>query len=180
MVNGDAKHQQILLDPKLDHLGWTPKALDRILNLGTRLPLEEASEVVRNFGLAVSSSQLDRLLRSYAQSCQATVFNYLTAVAQQVLEQPQPAAVAASLGRSEQPHNHTHPSDRTRVTSWQLDGVRVLGQPQVGSCPGLEIKTAVLYPQNAPSERWMLSERCIIDEFLLLLVGFLQEADVRT
>ena len=60
----------------------------------------------------------------------------------------------------------------------QMDGVYVLGQPEQGLCPGLELKTAVLYPQAAPSQRWMLAERCSAEAFLALLAGLLNQAGV--
>ncbi len=60
----------------------------------------------------------------------------------------------------------------------QMDGVYVLGQPEQGLCPGLELKTAVLYPQAAPSQRWMLAERCCAEDFVTLVAGLLNEAGV--
>ena len=60
----------------------------------------------------------------------------------------------------------------------QMDGVYVLGQPEQGLCPGLELKTAVLYPQAAPSQRWMLAERCSAEALLALVAGLLNQAGV--
>ena len=62
----------------------------------------------------------------------------------------------------------------------QLDGVRVLGQPKAGECPGMELKSAVLYPQNSPSDRWMLADRCSSQELLPQLAGLLNQAGVRS
>ena len=73
-------------------------------------------------------------------------------------------------------------SDRRRqgrVMVLQLDGVYVLGQPEDGCCPGLEIKSAVLYPQASPSERWLLADRCPAEDFLPLLWGLLSQAKVQ-
>ena len=61
----------------------------------------------------------------------------------------------------------------------QLDGVYVLGQAQDGNCPGLEIKSAVLYPQNSPQNRWMLADRCSAEDFLGLVAGLLEKAAVQ-
>ena len=58
----------------------------------------------------------------------------------------------------------------------QMDGVYVLGRPEAGSCPGLELKSAVLYPQNSPGDRWMLADKCTAEAFLPLLTGLLREA----
>lgn len=60
----------------------------------------------------------------------------------------------------------------------QLDGVFALGRPEAGLCPGLELKTAVVYPQVKPSQRWMLAERWCAEDFLALLAGLLKQANV--
>ena len=65
-----------------------------------------------------------------------------------------------------------------RTMVLQIDGVYVLEQAQEGICAGLELKTAVLYALNSPSQRWMLSDRCSSDAFLMQLSGLLQEAKV--
>ena len=65
-----------------------------------------------------------------------------------------------------------------RVMVLQMDGVYVLGQPELGVCPGLELKTAVLYPQSSPSDRWMIADRCSAEDFLALLSGLLKRAGV--
>lgn len=66
-----------------------------------------------------------------------------------------------------------------RIMVLQLDGVYVLGRPEAGRCPGLELKSAVLYSQNSPSQRWMLASRCSADDFLPLLSGLLEQAQLR-
>ncbi len=40
------------------------------------------------------------------------------------------------------------------------------------------LKTAVLYPQDAPSQRFMLADRCSAEDFLPLLLGLLERAGV--
>lgn len=42
----------------------------------------------------------------------------------------------------------------------------------------MELKTAVLYPQANPSQRWMLAERCSAEDCLTLLAGLLKQANV--
>ncbi|HEV2125402.1 MAG TPA: hypothetical protein VGW38_21850 [Chloroflexota bacterium] len=56
---GEQRH--IYLDASLDESGWSPEALVRIVDLGTRLPYEEASLVASRFGLEPSRSLLNAL-----------------------------------------------------------------------------------------------------------------------
>jgi hypothetical protein len=53
----------------------------------------------------------------------------------------------------------------------QTDGDFVLKRPEQGRCEGMEIKSAVLYPQASPDDRMMLAEGCDAQEFLPLLTG---------
>jgi hypothetical protein len=53
----------------------------------------------------------------------------------------------------------------------QTDGVFVLKRPEHGQCEGMEIKSAVLYPQQAPQDRVMLADGCAAQDFLPLLSG---------
>lgn len=46
----------MLLDKSLDHSGWTPAALERLIDLSACLPFEEAVHVAASFGLRISSS----------------------------------------------------------------------------------------------------------------------------
>ena len=155
LVDKEGKAKQIICDKRLDHSGWTPKALACLTDLATRVPLEEGAYIARNFGLKISSSELDRLQRPYAEACRAEVASKLSSC-------PEPEF----LWR------------QGRVMVLQMDGVYVLGQPEQGLCPGLELKTAVLYPQAAPSQRWMLAERCSAEAFLALVAGLLNQAGV--
>lgn len=164
LVNKESKAKQIIKDKRLDHSGWTPKALECLVDLVARLPLEEATVVARNFGLNISSSCLDRLSHPYREACQ-------TEVKEQLLQ-----AHEQRLANDYDYYLSTQIEKRTMVL--QVDGVYVLGQPEKGVCVGLELKTAVLYPLNSPSQRWMLADRCSSDEFLKQLSGLLQKANV--
>lgn len=150
------KRRQVYIDACLDESGWSPEALERLLELSSRLPYEEASHLSKRFGLAISSSSLEVLTRPYARSSQ-----------QAVRERLVPAPLVAE--RSTQPG---------RLMVLQIDGVYVLGRPQEGGCPGLEIQSAVLYPQNRPGERWMLADKCSAEAFLPLLAGLLEQASI--
>lgn len=132
------KQTQVPLDASLDASGWTPEALERLLDLSVRLPFEEAAIVARSFGLKISSSELERLSRAYGDASRTTVQDALHAAAEADTE--------------------TRPTRPGRVMVLQSDGVYALGRPEDGACPGIEVKSCVLYPQNAPKERWMLAD----------------------
>lgn len=127
-----------------------------------RVPLEESAQIASNFGLSISSSELDRLQRPYAEACQTEVTNKLL------------SGLEAEPAFSNQLTAQHSP----RVMVLQIDGVYVLGQPEQGVCPGLELKTAILYPQDAPSQRFMVADRCSAEDFLPLLLGLLERAGV--
>ena len=50
------RHTQVFADASLDHSGWTPAPLARLLDLASRLPFEEAAWVATQFGLELSGS----------------------------------------------------------------------------------------------------------------------------
>ena len=162
LVDKRGQAKQIICDKRLDHSGWTPKALNCLTDLVARVPLEESAQIAGNFGLKISSSELDRLQRPYAEACQSEVTTKLLTCLE-----TEPVFSA---------HLPTQRSGRVMVL--QIDGVYVLGQPEQGVCPGLELKTAVLYPQDAPSQRFMLADRCSAEDFLPLLPGLLERASV--
>lgn len=153
----DGRQYQLPLDASLDGSGWSPEALERLLDLTTRLPFEEAELVARKFDLMVSDSELERLARPYGDTCRAALGKLLLEAEPEV----------------------SHPATRAgRVMVLQVDGVYVLGRPEAGSCGGIEIKSAVLYPQNSPKERWMIAAEVNAGEFLAQVGGLLNQAGV--
>ncbi len=157
----------MLCDRSLDHSGWTPATLQLLCDLAARLPFEEAALVANRFGLAISKSELERLLSPVAQSCRALVYDTLAQAAEQV---DAPAADPAQQARAT-----SHPS-RTLVL--QVDGVRVLEKACEGGCGGIEVKTVVLYPQAAPSERLVLADIRSPEALDGAIQGLLQRAGV--
>lgn len=155
LVNKAGKAKQIIRDKRLDHSGWTPKALACLTDLVARVPLEESAQIAGNFGLKLSSSELDRLQRPYSGACRVEVARKLLSL-----------------------ETEASPLAKGRRMVLQVDGVYVLGQPEGGTCPGLELKTAVLYPQDAPTQRFMLADRVSADDFLPLLAGLLKRANL--
>lgn len=151
-------HSHAPLDPSLDSSGWTPLALGRLLDLAVRLPFEEAAEVAVDFGLEISPAGLARLSEPYAETCRVEARSELEA---RSLEPLKPA-----LGEE-------------RVVVLQADGVIVLGRPEAGRCPGVEVKSLVVYPQASPSERAMAAEVTSSEALLPLASGLLRAAEVR-
>lgn len=152
------ERKQVYYDACLDESGWSSEALERLLELSSRLPYEEASYLAGRFGLAISGSTLERLTSPYALHCEQAICERL------------------SQARAHPVQHNAQAQGRVMVL--QVDGVYVLGRPEAGTCPGLEIKSAVLYPQSSPGERWMLATRCSAEDFLPLLDGLLREAGI--
>lgn len=191
------KRRQVYADACLDESGWSPEALNRLLELSSRLSYEEASHVARRFGLTISGSSLELLTSPYAQHCEQAVAELLTLGSSK--DSPDTAhRDTASHHLSQDPPNHqpslqqpqthqlspSHPTTSSptaastaqagRIMVLQLDGVYVLGRPVAGSCPGLELKSVVFYPQNSPRQRAMLASRCSAEDLLPLLSGLLE------
>jgi hypothetical protein len=156
LISGEGKQASMLLDGGLDHSGWTPQTLQVLSDLAARLPFEEAALVAANFGVDISKSELERLLSPLAEACREAVC--------ETLEQLPEAPLAPLL--------------RSRLFVLQADGVRVLEKPQGGSCGGIEIKSVVLYPQEAPSERLVMADIRSKEELTPAIKGLLQLAGV--
>jgi hypothetical protein len=150
------KGAQMLMDASLDHSGWTPGALARLLDLSARLPFEEASQVAIGFGLKISSSELERLSHPYRQACRKEVKRCL----------------------QEQVQEELAPGGKGKIQVLQCDGVYALGRAANGSCEVIEIKSVVVYPQASPSQRTMLAEVMEASELLGLVDGLLRSAGI--
>lgn len=126
-------HCRVLRDASLDSSGYSPKALEVLLSFIGQLPFEIASALLSKLGLRFGAAELARVSEPYAQACCHEVDEQLRAAATAPLSQGQ-----------------------GRVMVLQADGVMVLGRAEQGHCPGMEIQSAVLYPQASPSERSMI------------------------
>lgn len=155
---------QVPLHADVDASGWAPDVLRRLLDLVVRLPFAEASLVALHLGVKVSASELERLYRPYASTLRRMVSTELLN-AKSRSEHPE----VQSAGQAATP---------ARLMVLQTDGVYVLGRPEAGRCPGLELKTAVLYNQNSPANRWMIADRVTSSELLPRLAGLLHLAGV--
>jgi len=148
----------MFVDASLDESGWSPWALEQLLYLVVHHPFEEASVLAARFGLSLSSSELERLSKPYLQCCQQTLQSTLTQEKGDTLQAP-----SMQKARKEQ--------GTRRMMVLQTDGVFVLKRPEHGHCEGMEIKSAVLYPQQSPQDRVMLADGCDAQNFLPLLAG---------
>lgn len=158
-------HFQLALDASVDSSGWTPLALEQLIDLTARLPFIEASELALRWGVRVGHAELERLTSPIAATLQTSVETKLRAMALQPLAlvvQPQP------------PTNFSG-----RVVTIEIDGVIVLGQPELGSCVGIEVKSVVIAPYAAPSQRTMLAGVYQPAQLEALLSGLLRAAGVR-
>ena len=152
----DGTHFQRFLDPSLDSSGWTSLGLDLMLDLTARMPFAEASEVANRWGVKVGHAELERLTAPIATALQMAVNTRLKRL---------------SLKRLEQ--------GSSRVITIQIDGVYVLEQPEAGFCAGIELKSILIAPNNAPRERTMLAGVYKPFELEELISGLLRVAGVR-
>jgi hypothetical protein len=171
----------MFVDASLDQSGWSPWALAQLLHLVIHYSFEEASDLAASFGLAISSSELERLSKPYLYTCQHTLHSTLTQE-KPVSSQPHPASLDSApidsapidSARLDSARLAQQPERSGRMMVLQTDGVFVLKRPENGHCEGMEMKSAVLYPQNAPQDRVMLAEGCSASEFLPMLSGLTQ------
>ena len=156
----NGNHESVFLDSTLDRSGWTPASLDFLGELVTQLPAETASDLAQKAGMNVSRAELDRLIRALGNACSEEHRSALVKLSHAPLEPAQPES-----------------SERVMVL--QMDGCFVLGQAKDGKCPGVEIKTACVYPQNAPRERTLYSTVESAEDFCDPVAGLLRQAGVR-
>jgi hypothetical protein len=156
---GTAKQGSTPVDASLDSSDWTPWALERLLDLAHRLPFEEAAIVAGGFGLPVTSAELERLTHAYSQTLEESVMESLVKKSEMPLEKDFEKA--------------------PRIMALELDGVRVQGQPVEGVCEGVELKTALVYSVNRPSERTRVAGVIKAKDFVNIVAGLLRQAGVR-
>ncbi len=159
LIRKDDRAQfQVPVDASLDASGWLPDVLDALLDLSARVPFAEAETIARKFGRHISSSELERLVKPYGVACSEQVREVLLEAGELVVE--------AEPGRA------------GRVMVAQTDGVVVLGRPEEGNCPGMEIKSVMLYPQSSPGKRHMFAGDLHPSELQPMMRGLLNKAGV--
>lgn len=146
-------------DDEIDSSGWLPQGLEFLLAMTTELPAGVAEGLCRQAGFNVSRAELERLVSDFGK----VALKDRRALLEEQTFKPLKKA--------------TTPSGRVMVA--QLDGCIVLGRPEDGQCPGVEVKSMVVYPEQAPQERVMHSDVCTAEEFRPACAGLLREAGVR-
>lgn len=146
-----------------DESGMSPWVLKRTIDVGSRLAYQETSDVLLGFGIDVGDTKVNNVCHDYNVACQTLVEEKLDSAAFDYLPTESTALQAAE--------------GKTWVL--EIDGVIVLKRPKEGQCEGLEIKDAVLYPVNAPSQRYMYSSTCKAELFVNRLSGLLRCAGVK-
>lgn len=139
--------------PGLDGSGWSPKALQRILDLCVRLPYREAQAALELQGLELLPSHCERLTQSYGACAQARMEQRLSELSEQ------------SLSRS---------SGQVMVV--QADGVYVIekNKPIKGQCEGREVKQILVYPLVAPQSRCSIASAAPVAAFAPLAHGLVR------
>lgn len=153
------EYRSVFQDADLDDSGWLPEALEFLLLMATELPPEVAAPLCQKAGYQVSRADLDRLLRTFGHSAQEARHQQL-------------------CGQTFEPlaELKDHPK---RVMVAQLDGCYVLGQPENGHCPGIEVKAMMVYPEQAPQQRVIHADVRPVAEFQPACAGLLREAGLR-
>lgn len=153
-----------LKDPSLDHSGFSPAALERVIHLCAHQTFEEASQTLNLFTWQVNDALLERIVNGFASEALAQVRSILEFQGFEPLE---------PLKTEQTP----------RITVLEADGVFVLGRAEDQSelgCPGREIKMALVHSSGTSTNRFMVADHCEIDDFEPLVHGLLRQAGHRT
>ncbi len=128
--------------------------------MATELPAGVAEALCQKAGFNVSRADLERLVRAFGAT---TLKERQISLSERAFE---------SL-------TTTSPQTVGRVMVAQIDGCIVLEQPENGRCSGLEVKSVMVYPENAPQQRVMHSDVCSAEMFRPACAGLLREAGIR-
>lgn len=142
-----------------DDSGLSSYALERCVDVASRLPYEESQHLLAGFGIEISSSELARLCQSYNEACEQLTKEKLSEQAFVALER----------------------AEDNIAKTWvlEIDGVRILQRPEQGNCEGMEIKDMVLYCLDKPKERYMFSSSMPAHEYIDYVSGLLRQAGVK-
>jgi hypothetical protein len=133
------------------------------------VPYRIASGFMRSWGVSISPSEVGLLSRTL----EATSTRLATETLEVLATQPLPQVVKSTVT------NEVRAS-----TTWMLevDGslipTRVFNETGLARVEYREVKTAVLYQKNRPSERYQLSVLVGVERFTVLLLGLLRFAGV--
>ncbi len=149
-------------DPNLDESGCTPLVLERAEHLSLLLPYQITTRVLHEWGVNLSSSLLSKLSQQLERTEQTLTEIRLQELARQpLLKSPLPS----------------------RVWMIEIDGMFVLTHAQTESLTETEptavwreVKTAVLYRKDTPSDRYQISTLQGVQDFAPLVHGLLRFA----
>lgn len=183
----NSSQKSVFLDSSLDSSGWTPYSLELLSKLVLHLPAETATELAHSMNIPISRAELDRLNRGLGQACNQEHRAALLRLAYVPLEKyipppiplQVPLRIPKSSARHPEPTSLPLPPPAPRVMVLQMDGCLVLEQPREGRCGGIEVKTACIYPENAPRERVLYSTVGEAKDFHDPVSGLLRQAKVR-
>jgi hypothetical protein len=161
--------QSVWTDPSLDSSDCSPLVLARMQEFALHVPYRIASGFMDSWGVSISSSEVGSLSRTLEATHTRLATEKLELLAMQPLARVVKSAVTHEIRAS---------------TTWMLevDGslvpTRVIDAAGVARVEYREVKTAVLYQKNRPSERYQLSVLVGVERFTVLLLGLLRFAGV--
>jgi hypothetical protein len=156
-------------DPSLDNSHCSPLVLSRTQEFALHVPYRTAQAFLHTWGVNISSSQIADLSRALETSNTRLSEQHLEQLAGQALPRIALNRISGLL--------------RLPVT-WMLEVDGTLIPTRVTDEDGhvrveyREIKSAVLYQKNTPSERYQLSVLHGVERFTTLLLGLLRFAGV--
>lgn len=153
-------YERDFVEQGMDESGVLPEALRRAVKLVSKVDFAEATELLNDWGVAISKSSLERLSQAYSHTAWKQAQVCCKELALEALSASQQTA---------------------RRFVIEADGCFVLerNKSSAGGLEGREVKSLVIYPLNQPSKRVSLSSSLAIDEFRGLAQGLLRQAGVR-
>ena len=146
----------------MDESGVLPEALRRAIKLVTKVDFAEGSELLNDWGLALSKSSLERLSQCYGEEAWSQAQRSCQVLAKQAL----PKAKRRET--------------QSRRFVIEADGCFVLERDKAatGGLEGREVKSLIIYPLTQPGKRVSLSSSVAIAEFRVLAQGLLRQAGI--
>ena len=155
-------------DSSLDSSDCTPLVLARLEEFAVEVPYRKACQFMHSWGVQISKSEVALLSQVFEKSVQELGEPRLEALASQALIRVGQSCVTQTQ----------------RQVTWMLEIDGTLVPTRVEDKKGMvnveyrEVKNAVLYEKNTPSERYQLSGVYNAEQFLVLVLGLLRFARV--
>ena len=131
----------------MDQSGFSPAALERCLDLSTRLPYREACAALKIQGFDLALSQCERLSQRYGETLVSCLEQW----------QAESAYSDSACTETSSPMSYVV----------QVDGVMVMekDKPVKGQCEGREVKQVLIHPLGDSSQKDHLARACSSSEF---------------